>query len=402
MNCKEAMDITDNYLNENTELYNEQEFKQHINECKDCLSAYEDIMDIKDSLENLEYLPLPENFHNELIEKITSSGKKKKYNWIKYTAVAACAVMVFITGGYIKSGFYVHSKMGSAAATYDFSPSEEAGQEYAVGTAEGSIFDSSASADTGAYDENYSADMANNTESAVSAGIHGEKLIKNGYVSVSVDNYDKAEKNIKDYILQNNGYIQNSSSYSDYDHEFNLYRGKSGSMTVCIESDKFGLAMEYFKTIGDVTDENEYTDDITSEYIDTESRLKVKEQEKERLTELMNSADNIEDIINIESRLSTVIEDIEASKAQINNYNSLTSFSRININITEKKLSDGTAVSTNFSEKAKYNFENSIKKFGFFIQSAVLLLIGIWVPLVVVAVIIIAVILIKKKNIKRK
>ena len=173
-------------------------------------------------------------------------------------------------------------------------------------------------------------------------------------------------------------------------------------MTVCIESDKFGLAMEYFKTIGDVTDENEYTDDITSEYIDTESRLKVKEQEKERLTELMNSADNIEDIINIESRLSTVIEDIEASKAQINNYNSLTSFSRININITEKKLSDGTAVRTNFSEKAKYNFENSIKKFEFFIQSAVLLLIGIWVPLIVVAVIIITVILIKKKNIKRK
>ena len=116
----------------------------------------------------------------------------------------------------------------------------------------------------------------------------------------------------------------------------------------------------------------------------------------------MNSADNIEDIINIESRLSTVIEDIETSKAQINNYNSLTSFSRININITEKKLSDGTAVSTNFSEKAKYNFENSIKKFGFFIQSAVLLLIGIWVPLIVVAVIIITVILIKKKNTKRK
>ena len=42
MNCKEAIDITDNYLNENTEFYNEQEFKQHINECKDCLSAYED------------------------------------------------------------------------------------------------------------------------------------------------------------------------------------------------------------------------------------------------------------------------------------------------------------------------------------------------------------------------
>ena len=199
MNCKEAMDITDNYLNENTELYNEQEFKQHINECKGCLSAYEDIMDIKYSLENLEYLPLPENFHNELTEKLVSAEKKtKKHIWVKYAAVAACACIVFITGGYIKSGFSSYFKAGAATGMDYNSASAGSVQEFSA-TADAA---SKVSADTGAYDDNYSADMANNTESAVSAGIHGEKLIKNGYISVSVDDYDKAEKNIKDYILQ--------------------------------------------------------------------------------------------------------------------------------------------------------------------------------------------------------
>ena len=173
-------------------------------------------------------------------------------------------------------------------------------------------------------------------------------------------------------------------------------------MTVCVESDKFSSAMEYIKTIGAVTDENEYTDDITSEYVDTQSRLKVKEQEKERLTELMERAENMEDIINIENRLSQVISDIESAKAQMNNYDSLTSFSRININITERKLSDGTAVSTNFSEKVKYNFSNSVKKFGLFIQWAVLFFIGIWVPLVIVVVIIAAVIIFIKKRKNKK
>ena len=182
---------------------------------------------------------MPENFHNELTEKLVLAEKKtKKHIWVKYAAVAACACIVFITGGYIKSGFSSYFKAGAATGMDYNSASAGSVQEFSA-TADAA---SKVSADTGAYDDNYSADMANNTESAVSAGIHGEKLIKNGYISVSVDDYDKAEKNIKDYILQNNGYIQNSSSYSDYDHEFNLYRGKSGSMTVCIESDKFGLA----------------------------------------------------------------------------------------------------------------------------------------------------------------
>lgn len=404
MNCKETMDIIDNYLDENKDCYNEQELTEHIEQCRECLSAYEDIKDIKDELGNLEYLPLPEDFHDELTKKLVSAEKKnKKHIWTKYAAVAACAGIVFITGGYIKSGFSSYSKTGAAAGMdYNYSDLAGAAQEYSADTAEGAMVKSKVSADTGAYDESYSADTANNTESAVSAGIHGEKLVKNGYVSLSVDDYSKAEEDIKNYINQNNGYVQNSSSYSDYDPELNVSRGKSGSMTVCVESDKFSSAMEYIKTIGAVTDENEYTDDITSEYVDTESRLKVKEQEKERLTELMDRAESMEDIINIESRLSQVISDIESAKAQINNYDSLTSFSRININITERKLSDGTAVSTNFSEKVKYNFSNSVKNFGLFIQWAVLLFIGIWVPLVIVVVIIAAVIIFIKKRKNKK
>ena len=64
MNCKEAMDIMDNYLDENKDCYNEQELTEHIEQCRECLSAYEDIKDIKDELGNLEYLPLPEDFHD--------------------------------------------------------------------------------------------------------------------------------------------------------------------------------------------------------------------------------------------------------------------------------------------------------------------------------------------------
>ncbi len=403
MNCKETMDIIDNYLDENKDCYNERELTEHIEQCSECLSAYEDIKNIKDELGNLEYLPLPDNFHNELTEKLVSAEKKsKKHIWTKYAAVAACAGIVFITGGYIKSGFSSYSKTSSAAAIDNYSDFTGAAQEYSADTAEGAMVKSKVSADTGAYDESYSADTTGNTESAVSVGIHGEKLIKNGYVSLSVDDYSKAEEEIKNYISQNNGYVQNSSSYSDYDTELNVSRGKSGSMTVCVESDKFSSAMEYIKTIGAVTDENEYTDDITSEYVDTESRLKVKEQEKERLTELMDRAESMEDIINIENRLSQVISDIESAKAQMNNYDSLTSFSRININITEKKLSDGTSANTNFSEKVKYNFSNSVKKFGLFIQSAVLFFIGIWVPLVIIVVIAVAVIIFIKKRKNKK
>ena len=58
--------------------------------------------------------------------------------------------------------------------------------------------------------------------------------------------------------------------------------------------------------IGNVTQKNESVEDVTLQYVDVESRKKALETEQERLMELLSSAENMEDLLAIESKLSEV------------------------------------------------------------------------------------------------
>ena len=181
--------------------------------------------------------------------------------------------------------------------------------------------------------------------------------------------------------------MEQSSQYANYDSQTNSYIGKSGNITLKIESDKFYDTMDYIETLGTVTDKSESVEDITSSYVDIQSRLEVKEQEKERLTELLNNADNISDIISIEERLTNVISDIESFKAQLNSYNDVVDYSSININITESDNNSIIPAKTDFTNKAVYNFKTSAKTLLSGFENILLFVIKAWAPLVFVAVV---------------
>ena len=78
MKCDEALNIIDMYLDECTDAYNEKEFLEHIQTCESCRNAYNEIKRITSELNNTEYLPLPDDFHSELTDKLIKSGKKTK------------------------------------------------------------------------------------------------------------------------------------------------------------------------------------------------------------------------------------------------------------------------------------------------------------------------------------
>ena len=160
--------------------------------------------------------------------------------------------------------------------------------------------------------------------------------------------------------------------------------------------------MDYIKSIGEVTYENEYTDDITSAYVDTESRLMVKEQEKERLMALLEKAESMEDIISIESRLTDVIESIESSQAQLKSYDSIVDYSRINLSISEKDSGRNAPQGTSFSDRAKSNFTQSIDILISAFEGIVLFAAKIWAPALVTAAVLCVIIFIIKRFIKNK
>lgn len=70
----------------------------------------------------------------------------------------------------------------------------------------------------------------------------------------------------------------------------------------------------------EVTHLEDNLEDVTDEYIDTESRLKVKETEIERLQKYMEEADNMTDMLEIEGKLNAAIADKESYEATLQSY----------------------------------------------------------------------------------
>ena len=68
----------------------------------------------------------------------------------------------------------------------------------------------------------------------------------------------------------------------------------------------------------DVTGVQDNYDDVTLQYNDVEARLAVKEAARGRYLELLEEANNVEDILNIQRELNTVIEGIEAAQTRKN------------------------------------------------------------------------------------
>ncbi len=412
MKCDEALNIIDMYLDECTDAYNEKEFLEHIQTCESCRNAYNEIKRITSELNNTEYLPLPDDFHSELTDKLIKSGKKRnKSRIVKYSALAACAVLVFMTGAYMKDLYYMASS-GSSAQSADSasvtesmngmsrSASGEMPQASYEPYADGASLEGYGTAESEAQassENSYSSTALSAKEQNIS-----RKIIKTGYISINVSSFDEASQLIKTYTEQNGGYVEQSNQFADYDSQTNTYKGKSGNITVRIESAKFSDTMGYIETLGTLINQSESVNDITNSYVDTQSRLEVKEQEKERLSELLNNAENISDIITIEGRLTEVISDIESYEAQLNAYDDVVDYSTINVNITEKDDDGIIPAKTDFANKAVYNFKDSARTLFSGFEGIVLLIIRLWAPIAVVAVIaVVSVVFIKSKKNKK-
>lgn len=115
---------------------------------------------------------------------------------------------------------------------------------------------------------------------------------------------------------------------------------------------------------------NEYVQDVTLSYVDLESHKKAGAQEQDTLLRLLEKAETIEDIIQIESRLSDVRYQIESMESQLRTYDNLISYSTVYISLSEveretvlSKDDPLTEMKTGFTNSF-YKIIDGFKNFG--------------------------------------
>ena len=137
---------------------------------------------------------------------------------------------------------------------------------------------------------------------------NGRKLIRTIYLSLQTTEFDSVLSDLSAKTTELGGYIESSSvSGNSYYYQSTRY----ASYTIRIPSEQLDQFVTVVSDLGNVTQKNESVDDVTLQYVDVESRKKALETEQERLLELLAQAENMEDLLAIESKLSDVRYELE-------------------------------------------------------------------------------------------
>lgn len=180
--------------------------------------------------------------------------------------------------------------------------------------------------------ESYSADEAeldSSDSSAVNTDSQIQEKISYSYdISLQTKDYTSVKSDIENSIKEYGGYIE-SSNESNYDE----YR--NATIRAMLPADK---ADEFVSKVGDlayVTNSNMSMDNLTTEYIDVDSRMQARIQERDKLQSLLDEAESMEDIIQIEDRLSQLQGEIESFESQLKYIDSIVDFSSVSIDLNE-------------------------------------------------------------------
>ena len=157
------------------------------------------------------------------------------------------------------------------------------------------------------------------------------KVIKTANLNLQTLDFDTFAAALDQKIAETGAYLQYADvSGSDY------YGGrKSANYTIRVPEANLDLFLAGVEGIATVTNKTLGEEDVTLNYVDTESRIKTLEIEQERLLALLEKAVDLDSIILLEQRLSEVRYSIESYQAKLRTYDDKITYSTVRIYVYE-------------------------------------------------------------------
>lgn len=235
---------------------------------------------------------------------------------------------------------------------------------------------------------------------APNAADRDAKIVYTANMDLETTEFDKAVSDIAAAVGRFGGYFANSSQSG----QNSSYR--YAEYTVKVPKSEFNNFLNFIGETCAVTYTSTTAEDITDSYYDVDSRLKTAQTKLERLQELLAKADNMSDIITIESAISDAEWEIENLTGTLRTYDARVDYATVYMSLREVyKLSGTDNAPLTLGKRLGNSFIRGIKSVGNFFEDLLVWLAYSWIWLAVIAVIVVVVVrIIKKKGfrIRRK
>lgn len=155
----------------------------------------------------------------------------------------------------------------------------------------------------------------------------GRKIIMNADISLHVADAGKARIALQRLADASRGYVANSTlSGSDED-------GWTARVVLRIPQSQFSSVYNEIAKLGEMGEERQWTDDVTDEFVDLESRLKILRMHEQTLLELQSRANAFEEWERLQSRLMDVRIQIEQIQGRLRVLSNQVDFATINVSL---------------------------------------------------------------------
>ena len=178
---------------------------------------------------------------------------------------------------------------------------------------------------------------------------------------------------VKEFVEAHNGYIENMEQYRyGYDP---VTQGQLDAiiMRIRIPHEHYNQTLVTIDELGAVINKSSSVEDVTLQYSDIESTLKMYKVEQERLLKMMeNETTDVKDMIEIEKRLSEVRIEIEKQESARRALESQINYDTIDLEMNQVRTVSNINQTENFGTRIKVTFMKSIDNAKVFIQELTL------------------------------
>ena len=244
--------------------------------------------------------------------------------------------------------------------------------------------ESSADNGTAVFSEDDAAAAAHSTDSA------SAKIIYTANLSRESKDYDAARAALDAALQAAGGYLESSSEYSGTDDS------RSVSLTYRVPQENYDSFLAAIAEAGNVTYKNQQADDVTAQYLDVETRLENLKAQRTRLQQLQQQADNLSDLLEIESSLTDVQSQIESWQSQMDWYSDQVEQCTVYVSLSE--VSTYSPPSEGFGSRIVSAFADGWQNFVDGVQQLAVTLAGAWPVVVIAAAVAAGVVVWKKKK----
>lgn len=208
-----------------------------------------------------------------------------------------------------------------------------------------------------------------------------EKIIYTFKYKIESKDYDKTATALNKAITENNAYIEDASMTS--------YSGalRFGEFLVRVPKENSSKFQSAMNGLGIIINHSISSENKTKEYKDMDILKQTLEIKEKRYLSLLEKAETVEDMMNIESRLAEVEMQKNMLKQELDTIDYDVKFQNFSLTIQEvKETSDPVGVEPSFSQKIGREFINAFFNFYVFLQNLSLFVVRNFIGILIVGV----------------